>query len=60
MARYRQLIAHAVDAFGDEKIASRWLSLPSHDFGGCTPLEVAQRSGYDPESLEPALLRIAH
>jgi uncharacterized protein (DUF2384 family) len=60
MARYRQIVARAVETFGDELTASRWLSLPSVDFGGHTPLEIAQRSAYDLQSIEPVLTRIEH
>jgi uncharacterized protein (DUF2384 family) len=60
MKRYRMLVARAVDAFGDEVKASRWLSLPSLDFNGQTPLQVAQNSGYDLKVIEPILIRIEH
>ncbi len=60
MMRYRVLIARTVDAFGDEIKASLWLSLPNHDFGGKTPLQVAQTNGYDLQAIEPVLIRIEH
>jgi uncharacterized protein (DUF2384 family) len=60
MMRYRTLVARTVDVFGDEIKASRWLSLPSQDFNGQTPLEVAQKSGYDLQAIEPILTRIEH
>jgi uncharacterized protein (DUF2384 family) len=60
MAGYQQIIARAVETFGDELTASRWLSLPSVDFGGHTPLEIAQRNAYDLQSIEPVLTRIEH
>lgn len=60
MQRYRSLIARTVDAFGDEIKASRWLSLPNRDFGGQTPIQVAQKDGYDLRTIEPFLIRIEH
>jgi uncharacterized protein (DUF2384 family) len=60
MARYRMLVARTVDAFGDEIKASRWLSLPNKDFNGQTPLQAAQKKGYDPQVIEPNLSRIEH
>lgn len=60
MAHYQTLVARTVDAFGDEIKASRWLSLPSRDFDGQTPLEAAQKSGYALQSIEPVLIRIEH
>jgi uncharacterized protein (DUF2384 family) len=60
MTRYRALIARAVDVFGDEIKASKWLSLPNRDLAGKTPLQVAQSNGYDPEVLEPIFIRIEH
>lgn len=60
MARYKALIARTVDVFGDEIKASRWLSLPNRDLEGQTPLEVAQKDGYDFKAIEPILIRIEH
>jgi uncharacterized protein (DUF2384 family) len=60
MTCYRMLIERAVDAFGDEIRASRWLSLPNKDFNGQTPLQAAQKKGYDPQVIEPILSRIEH
>ncbi|HXR40374.1 MAG TPA: MbcA/ParS/Xre antitoxin family protein [Terracidiphilus sp.] len=60
MMRYKTLIERTVDAFGDEIKASRWLSLPSRDFDGQTPLQAAQKSGYDLAAIEPILIRIEH
>jgi uncharacterized protein (DUF2384 family) len=60
MAQYRTLIARTVDVFGDEIKASRWLSLPNRDFDGQTPLQVAQKTGYDLQAIEPILIRIEH
>jgi uncharacterized protein (DUF2384 family) len=58
--RYRALVSRVVDAFGDEIKASRWLSIPSPDLGGETPLQAVQSSGYDMKILEPILTRIEH
>jgi uncharacterized protein (DUF2384 family) len=60
MAHYQTLVARTVDVFGDEIKASRWLSLPNPDFGGQTPLQVAQKKGYDLQTIEPILIRIEH
>jgi uncharacterized protein (DUF2384 family) len=60
MANYQKLIARAIDVFGDEIKASRWLSLPNADLGGKVPLQVAEISGYDSAVLEPIFTRIEH
>lgn len=60
MKRYRTLVSRAVDAFGDEVKASRWLSLPNRDLDGQTPLQVAQKDGYSLKAIEPLLTRIEH
>jgi uncharacterized protein (DUF2384 family) len=60
MMRYRALVARAVDAFGDEVKASRWLSVPSQDLDGQTPLQAVQSRQYDMQVLEPILTRIEH
>jgi uncharacterized protein (DUF2384 family) len=60
LARYQQLVERAVEVFGDEVKASFWLSLPTPDFKGKTPLQVAQENGYDLKALEPAFTRIEH
>lgn len=57
---YQNLVNRVVDAFGDEIKASRWLSLPNSELNGETPLQTAQRSGYDTQALEPILTRIEH
>ncbi len=57
---YKELVSRAVAAFGDEIRASRWLSQPSCDLNGLTPLEMVQGSGYDVQVLEPILVRIEH
>jgi uncharacterized protein (DUF2384 family) len=60
MAHYRELVARTVDVFGDEIKASRWLSMPNRDLNGQTPLQVAQKSGYELQAIEPILIRIEH
>ena len=60
LSNYQNLVARAVDAFGDEFKASRWLSLPNRDLNGETPLQAAQKHGYDVGILEPILIRLEH
>ena len=60
LLRYRGLVARAVEAFGDEIKASRWLSLPNRDLNGQTPIQAVQANGYDVQVLEPILTRIEH
>ncbi|MGH9560147.1 MAG: antitoxin Xre/MbcA/ParS toxin-binding domain-containing protein, partial [Terracidiphilus sp.] len=60
MLRYRGLVSRAVEAFGDEIKASRWLSLPNGDLDGQTPIQAVQANGYDMQVLEPILTRIEH
>jgi uncharacterized protein (DUF2384 family) len=60
LSSYQRLIARTVDAFGDEFKASRWLSLPNRDLNGETPLQAAQKHGYDVGILEPILIRLEH
>ena len=60
LKHYRALVERVVDVFGDEVKASRWLSMPSPDFNGHTPLQIAQKSGYSLRMLEPVLIRIEH
>jgi len=60
LANYKQLVARAVDVFGDEIKASKWLSLPNSELNGDTPLQVAQRDGYSGQLLEPIFTRIEH
>jgi Protein of unknown function (DUF2384) len=60
LAKYEQLVARAVDVFGDEIKASKWLSLPNSELSGETPLQVAKRDGYDRQVLEPIFTRIEH
>jgi uncharacterized protein (DUF2384 family) len=57
---YRALVARAVDVFGDEIKATRWLSRPESSLNKQTPLQYARSRDYDPESLEPLLARIEH
>ncbi len=60
LANYQRLVSRAIDVFGDELKASRWLSLPNPDFDGVAPLQYAQGRAYDPMSLEPVFTRIEH
>jgi uncharacterized protein (DUF2384 family) len=60
LTNYEQLVARAVDVFGDEIKASKWLSLPNSELSGETPLQVAKRDGYDRQVLEPIFTRIEH
>ena len=57
---YRKLVARAVDVFGDEIKASRWLSIPNSDLNGATPLEATRKEGYSAHLLEPIINRIEH
>jgi uncharacterized protein (DUF2384 family) len=64
LANYRALVDRAVEAFGDEVKASQWLSLPNDQLQGQTPLELAEKTNYDPMTLEeifePIFVRIEH
>ena len=61
---YRDLIDRALEVFGDELKASRWLSMPSVDLDGKVPLQVAQSVHYAASELqrifEPVFVRIEH
>ena len=46
-AEYRQLIARAVEVFGTEIDATRWLSTQSADFAGRSPLQDLIQEGPD-------------
>jgi hypothetical protein len=60
LENYKQLVARAVDVFGDEIKASKWLSLPNAELNGYTPLQIAQRDGYSGQVLEPVFTLIEH
>ena len=64
LQNYRELVSRTVEVFGDESKASRWLSIPSTDLDGRTPLDVAQSVDYDESQLqrvfEPIFTRIEH
>jgi uncharacterized protein (DUF2384 family) len=60
MKRYRILVERAVEVFGDELKASRWLSLPNRELDGKVPIQVAEKDGYSLSSIEPLLIRIEH
>jgi uncharacterized protein (DUF2384 family) len=48
--------SHALETFGDESKAVRWLNRPSHLWGGKTPAEVLDET--DPQAIEDELIRI--
>ncbi len=58
--KYQAIVERSVDVFGDEVKASRWLSTPSADFDGKTPLQAAEDSGYNLSALEPVFIAIEH
>jgi uncharacterized protein (DUF2384 family) len=60
LANYQNLVARAVAVFGDELKASRWLSLQNPDLDDETPLQAAQKHGYNQKFLEPMFIRIEH
>jgi uncharacterized protein (DUF2384 family) len=60
LTNYRNLVDRVVDVFGDEVKASQWLSIPNPELNGETPLQAAQRNGYNTQVLEPILTRIEH
>ena len=60
LVNYKKLVVRVGDVFGDGIKASVWLSSPSKDLGGETPIKVAQKYGYSPQVLEPILTRIEH
>lgn len=57
---YKRLVDRASDVFGDELVASRWLSTPNRDLKGETPLQAAQAEGYQYRVLEALFVRIEH
>ncbi len=46
-SEYEQLTARAVEVFGSEVEAARWLSTQSQDFAGRTPLQDLIKQGPD-------------
>jgi uncharacterized protein (DUF2384 family) len=46
-SEYEQLAARAVEVFGSEVEAARWLSAQSQDFAGHTPLQDLIKQGPD-------------
>jgi uncharacterized protein (DUF2384 family) len=46
-SEYKQLAARAVEVFGSELEAARWLSAPSPDFSGLNPLQDLVKRGPD-------------
>jgi uncharacterized protein (DUF2384 family) len=57
-SEYKQLTARAVEVFGNELEAGRWLSTESRDFAGRTPLQDFIEEG--PSRALAALGRIEH
>jgi uncharacterized protein (DUF2384 family) len=61
---YKRLVDRAVEVFGDDLVASRWLSMPCVDLSGKVPLQVAQTVHYDATEMEaifePIFIRIEH
>lgn len=57
-SEYEQLTARAVDVFGSELEAARWLSTQSQDFEGRTPLQDLIQQG--PDRALGVLGRIEH
>ena len=58
---YQQLVNRAVDVFGDEFKATRWLSTRLKQLDGLSPLEWAQRSGFaDLSQIELVLSQLEH
>jgi putative toxin-antitoxin system antitoxin component (TIGR02293 family) len=58
--RYRRLVARAVEVFGDEFVANRWLTTPQEGLGNRSPLEVAQSKQFLSPELEQILGRLEH
>lgn len=46
-AEYAMLVDRAVEVFGNERQATRWLSTSSQDFEGRTPLQDLIKNGPD-------------
>jgi uncharacterized protein (DUF2384 family) len=44
-AEYKELVSRAVEVFGSDVEATRWLSSASADFGNRTPLQVLAQQG---------------
>ena len=42
LLRFRRLLGHATEVFGDEAKARDWLKLPQRGLGGAVPLEYAE------------------
>jgi uncharacterized protein (DUF2384 family) len=61
---YECLVDRAIDVFGDESTAARWLSMPSVDLEGKSPTQVAQECDYDKAAIDlkimPILGKIEH
>lgn len=57
---YRKLVTRVTESFGDAIQAQRWLSSPSPDLEGRTPIAVAREDEYKMTRLEPLLVRYEH
>jgi uncharacterized protein (DUF2384 family) len=55
---YKHLVARAVEVFGDELDATRWLSAGNSDFAGRTPLQALVEEG--PDHVLSVLGKIEH
>jgi uncharacterized protein (DUF2384 family) len=57
---YNTVVERAVDVFGSELKATRWLSRQNPDFDGKSPLEALVDSGFDPTPILNTLGKIEH
>jgi uncharacterized protein (DUF2384 family) len=58
--RYRHFVARAVDVFGDDLVANRWLTTRQPELGDRSPLEVAQSEDFCTGNLDQILGRLEH
>jgi transposase-like protein len=52
--------SRVVDAFGDPRKAHQWMTTPSKEFGGKTPIKALEENNMDSSILEPFLTRMEH
>jgi putative toxin-antitoxin system antitoxin component (TIGR02293 family) len=57
---YNTVVGRAVDVFGSELKATRWLSRPSQDFDGKSPLDALVDADFDPTPILDTLGKIEH
>jgi putative toxin-antitoxin system antitoxin component (TIGR02293 family) len=57
---YDTVVGRAVDVFGSELKATRWLSRQNPDFGGKSPLEALIDSSFDPTTIFDTLGKVEH